>query len=181
MSAPFSTPAADVTLWLRTSGAVTSDATGVIHLTGTNNPNGSTQWTSAIDLWDSFRVEEMALEFFPTQNLSQATTLAAGPLYAVFDPDTTTTLGTTISDYLNYQSMRAFDPNKHWVYHVKEMPRYASASTLIGAYTMYSDGYLDTATPAGIGAIQVLSTGNTVSTTFGQYLLHWKVKFVARH
>lgn len=181
MDRPFQTPSKDVVLWLRYVSNVSSNGSGVAQVIATNNPNGSTDWASAAALWDSFRVEEMVVEFIPILNLQQATSTNMGPVYAVFDPDTATTLGTTVTTYLDYQNCRIFDLNKHWSYHVKRMPRYASASTLVGAYTMYDDGFLDTATPVGIGSIQLLSTGLTISTTYGQYVIHWKVKFVMRH
>lgn len=178
---PFQAPSKDVTLWLRFVGNFTSNGSGVIQVIATNNPNGSTDWASAAALWDSFRVEEMVVEYIPILRLQQATSTNVGPCFVVFDPDTATSLGTTVTTYLDYQNMRSFDLDRHWTYHVKKMPRYASASTLVGAYTMYDDGFLDTATPVGIGAIQALSTGNTISTTFGQYIVHWKVRFVMRH
>jgi hypothetical protein len=181
MDRPFPVPSKDITIWLRYVSNATSNGAGNIQLIATNNPNGSTDWASAAALWDSFRVEEIVMEYIPILNLQQATSTNMGPMFVVFDPDTAASLGTTVTTYIDYQNMRSFDLNKHWSYHVKNLPRYASASTLTGAYTMYDDGFLDTATPVGIGSVQALSTGNTVSTTFGQYLVHWKVRFVMRH
>lgn len=181
MDRPFPTPNKEVTLYLRYVGNAASAGSGNLSFIATNNPNGSTDWANAAALWDSYRVEEMAVEYHPILTLQQATSTNMGPCYVVFDPDTASTLGTSVTTYLDYQNCRIFDLDKAWTYHVKRLPRYASASTLTGAYTMYDDGYLDTATPVGIGSIQAFSSGNTVSTTFGQYIIHWKVRFVMRH
>ncbi len=181
MDRPFPVPSTDVTLWLRYISNFSSNGSGIINSFATNNPNGSTDWASCAALWDSYRVDEMVIEYIPILNLQQATSTNMGPLFMVFDPDQNASIGTTVTTYIDYQNMRTFDLNKHWCYHVKRMPRYASSASLVGSYTVYEDGFVDTATPVGLGSIQWLSTGNTISTTFGQYIIHWKVRFVMRH
>jgi len=181
MDRPLATGNSDATLTLRYISNFTSNGSGIINSFATNNPNGSTDWASCAALWDSYRVEEMTVEYIPILNLQQATSTNCGPLFMVFDPDQNASIGTTVTTYIDYQNMRSFDLNKHWSYTVKRFPRYSSSSSLVGAYTVYADGFVDTATPVGLGSIQWLSTGNTISTTFGQYIIHWRVRFVMRH
>lgn len=179
---PFGETRASTTCWLKFASNVASTAGGLINSgIATTNPNGSTEFTYFAQLWDSYRVEEMVFEYVPILNLQMAANNNLSPLYVVFDPDTASSLGGSLTPYLNKQNCRIFDMTKHFTYHVKSMPRYASASTLVGAYTVYDDGFIDTATPVGIGSIQWFASGLTVTTTYGQYIVHWKVRFVSRN
>jgi len=171
----------EVTVWLKFVSNLSSTAGGLINSgVATNNPNGSTEFTYFAQLWDSYRVDEMIVEFVPILNLQQGANYALSPLYVVFDPDTPNTLGGSLTPYLNKQNCRILDMNHHNSYHVKSMPRYASSSAVVGSYTIYDDGFLDCATPAGICSVQWYASGLTASTTYGQYIVHWKCRFVSR-
>jgi len=164
---------------LRTIGSVTTSGAGVINTAFSNLPSGSAEWASCVALFDSYRVEKMILEFIPIRNSYTAAGILGGPLYTAFDPDSISNPGSTLA-LLGKANLRVMDAFKHWSYAVDRMPRISSASAFAGSYTIWGDGYIDTADAVGTSAIQVYSDNNVASTQLGTYVQTWIVHFVSR-
>jgi hypothetical protein len=143
----------------------------------TNNPSAAAEYSAITSLYDSYRVERMIFEYIP--QLTYNTGFAFTPLAVVFDPDTTTVLG-SFGAALQYDSLRVMDLTKHWNLSVRP-PRVSSASALTGSYTVYENGFIDMATPVATSAFLWYAANATSSTTYGNYIFHWVLTVVARH
>lgn len=164
---------------LRFVSNVTSNGAGIANVIATNNPNGSAKWSYFANIFDSYRVVKMMVEYVPILNLQQATSTNASPIYVIFDPDTPNSVGTTVSTVLDYKNLQIADLDKHWYFEVP-MPLISSSSATVGSYTIYEGGFIDCATPTGTSSVQMLATGLAVTTTYGQYIIHWVIDFENR-
>jgi len=160
--------------------AVSSSGGGLIQLAAGDNPNGSGEWANCAGLFDSYRVDSMCVEYVPNLTLQGAANYVTPPLIVVYEPDSATVLGATYALYIGHDNMRMMELTKHWYYNVAKMPRISSAAAITGAYTIYEDGFMDTATPANISSIQALAVNATTSTNYGWYIIHWIVHFKSR-
>jgi len=145
-----------------------------------NLPSGSGEWASCVALFDSYRVEKMVLEFVPYRNSITATGQSGSPMYVGFDPDNPGAPASS-NALLGKANLRLLDLFKHWSYTVDRMPRVASASAFAGSYTVWGDGYLDTADAAATCSVQVFTENNLASMPLGTMVCSWIVHFVSRN
>ncbi len=143
----------------------------------TDDPSGCTDWNSLAALYDSYRVDEIIMEWVPYATFDG--NLKYAPIFVVFDPDSTSISAPSITKYLEYDNCAVMDLTKHWTYKVRP-PKISSLAYAIGSAKVLGNGFLDIISPTATCAISYYSENLTFSEQYGTVIAHYKVSFASR-
>ncbi len=96
---------------LRSLQVLTSTAGGIFSTVLSNAPGGFTDWSSFQNLFSEYRVLAMDIKYFPYNRYSKTSTVCT-PLYAVWDRNSATALGskTAATGYASCKQLSLEDP-----------------------------------------------------------------------
>lgn len=147
--------------------AISSGVGGVISPTfAFNNPSSATDWSSAIALYDEYRVLGMRLEYHPNAYTASAVSSFA-PVYSVIDRDSASALG-GYSTAVNYASCKEHSLDRPFS---REMKMESSAEAQF---------FNTSALPTSSGSIKLISTGLSNSTGYGRVSVYYMIQFRGR-
>jgi len=148
-----------------TVGSVTSNVGGIMALVYSCLPNTSADWTSAIALYDEYRVLGMELKFFPNNRYSKVTTTVRAAVVTVDRDDTT--VPTSYLTQTKKASAKLVSLEDPW--------------TITAKMNGIEDaGFITTATSVTAFSFKLYSDGLTVSTEFGLAFIEYLVQFRGR-
>lgn len=109
-----------------------------------------TEWTNLNSLYDSYKVNAVALKWVPLRPNDTTSSMAFQPMYVVPDVDTanTYTVINTADKALQYEASRVMNLNLPWKYYFK-CPSYTQSAGI-------GKGWIDVALPLTSGSITLL-------------------------
>lgn len=128
-------------------------------------------WNSLANLYDSYKVTGMSLQWIPAVPNDSTATTAYRPLYVFMDIDS---VGLTPTDNqaLQYANCKVKDMSKPWKAYFK-IPALVNTS----GTTVASPGWMDTATPTQTGSVYISRQSSlTNSTVYGTVILSYYIK-----
>jgi len=147
--------------------AISSDVSGNIQQTFSNDPNNSAYWSSYYQNFDQYRVLGVRLTYEPLIIVGGSTATVRAPISVVTDYDdsaslTAYSLAETYSDHQRHYSDKRF---------VK-----------ISCENVSSDGWNNAITSAPTNSfwVKLFSSGNSFSTAMGRVLIEYVVQFRGR-
>jgi hypothetical protein len=158
-----------ITTVLRLAPAnVTSTAGGLINFSYGDDPSSGVDWSHLAAAWDEYRTLGFTFHYQPYSRYNQPTTMVIGTMFTAIDRDDATTL-TTQSQIAEYESFQDHNMSDPWKREVRSLVSVEDAS------------YVTTATPVARNWLKGVSTGNTVSTVFGQLWIEYLIQLRGRN
>lgn len=144
---------------------LTTDASGVLASTYTDNLNFYTDWTSMAALFDTYRVHAIKINYYPGVPNDLSSTTNYLPIYIVGDVNDTTAL-TSADQAIQYENCKILNMFAPWSYYFK-IPKRLSTST---ARDIEAGGYIDVNDVGSTCAIKYYADGLDVSSTYGSLI-----------
>jgi len=143
-------------------------------------PNTATDWTSYQNLYDEYRTLGMEIEYVPNM---QGTLNTAGlaqsfaPVYSVIDRDTNAVLA-SYAAAVQYASCKTHTLTQKWKV---KMSMEGISSEQNSSINSGEGVWLNCqVTPVLCGAIKVIAVGLSASSTYGHFIVRWRVQFRGR-
>jgi len=148
-------------------GDVSSNGSGAVLGTYTDDPSGYIDWSSLAAVWDEYRVLSMTVHWLPYNKYNHPTNAIVGSGFSALDRDDVTSL-TTESTILEYSSARAHLLTDKW----------SRTCKMAG---IQDSQWITTATPVPTKCVKFVSQGNTPSFLFGKVYIEALVQFRGRN
>lgn len=132
--------------------------------------NAVTDWSSAANLYDEYRVRGIKIKFLP-QRPNDAQSGFFNPVYVFADFDSTG-LNPTVATCVGYDNLSVHNLFMPWKRYVR-IPKLANYSST----TISRPGWMDTASPAVTGSLYMHSENLTAQTEYGKILITYYITF----
>jgi hypothetical protein len=140
---------------------LSSDGSGNNNLTLGNSPASTSNWSNVSAVFDEYRVLAMKLQYRP--NEFNGGSVVQAPITSVIDYDTSAALtGYTLA--AQYSSQVEFRGSQNWT-----RTAYMSG--------VENSGFVSTGSPGNTFWIKLYTSGNTINTTLGRYVITFVVQF----
>lgn len=140
--------------------------------------NSVTDWTSAANLYDEYRVRGLKLKFVPQRpndptiaTVTPSNAVLYQPVYVFADYDSVG-LSPTVASCVGYDNLRIKDLTRPWkaYYRIPKMANYGSS-------TISRPGWMDTASTTTTGAVYMHAESVTPGLQYGKVILTYYVTF----
>lgn len=164
------------------SGMVSSNAGGtgtstLSHYFTVRNPSSSTDWNSFVNLYDSYKVSFIKIQYVPHVPPGNSTTYLYTAAYIVYDVDVDNANPiSTVAGAINYQNCKVF--NLCWPMKYTIRPGYIASTG--GSNVVLGGGWIDTSSPTNIGCIGILGLNLSNSSEYGEFICTYYVQFKNR-
>lgn len=169
---------------VRYIGKISSDAAGFISTRfSIRNPtraqDGAGTYTEAVTfsgLYDEYRPEKFILRYIP---VSPTGITPLGYLAAAFDYDHNDAANLSITDVIDYQNMRIFDPRNQFLItgRVPRLVEGTSDTAETRPVTIHQGGFIDFATPPVQGVLFLSGENFSASSAVGRLVLDMHMTF----
>jgi len=143
--------------------AITSSSGGVINNVISNDPSSATSWSGWAGLYQNYRTLGFSIVYAPFNQYNRVSTTVA-PLVTVLDRDSNFTALVSYDNASQFTSMKFADLSHRWSRSIQMAGSQDGVFSPTGSLT---ETYF----------IKLFSSGNSLSTTYGQLFVRYLVQF----
>jgi hypothetical protein len=147
----------------------TASSSGVLSISSTNNPIGSTEWLATAGLWEEYRFLATEFVFVPlyTTYSTSTTTQTPAPLVLWNARDSTISIPTSYNTAWQIGSAKMFHTSR-------------ISKTVIRMSGVPEGGFTNTSAPISSAVLGAYADGLTVALKYGTVFVRWLVQFRGR-